>query len=89
MKLEPLDSSYFHSKTFFGDDGFQNMFVYQATFNTLEFKKDKGTDYVIGWKSIGLFESQLLLLHGTFLTNIRYLGYKIEMQFNNTPLVVE
>ena len=40
------------------------MFVYQPTFNTLELKKDKDTDYVIGWKSKGLFESKLLLLHG-------------------------
>ena len=32
---------------FFGDDGSQNMFVYKPTFNTLEFKKDKGVDYVI------------------------------------------
>ena len=33
------------------------MLVYQPTFNTLELKKDKGTGYVIGFKSKGLFES--------------------------------
>ena len=60
----------------FGDDGFKNMFVYQPTLNTFEFKKDKGTDYVIGWKSNGLFESKFLLLHGAFLPNIIILDTK-------------
>ena len=48
MKLEAFDSSYFQGKNFFGGDVFQNMFVYQPIFNTLESKKDKGTGYVIG-----------------------------------------
>ena len=35
-ELQMFDSSYFHGKTFFfGDDGFQNMFVYQETLDTL------------------------------------------------------
>ena len=36
-ELQVFDSSYFHGKTFFffGDDGFQNMFVYQETLDTL------------------------------------------------------
>ena len=45
--------------TLFGDDSFQNIFVYQTTFNMLELKKDKITDYVIDWKSKGLFECKL------------------------------
>ena len=68
------------------------MFVYQPTFNTLELKKDKGTDYVIVWKLKGLFKSKLLPLHGAFEANIKYFGYKMGMQFSNlsnTPLVVE
>ena len=89
MKLQVFYSSYFHGKNYFGDDGFQNMFVYQVTFNTLELIKDKSTDYVIGWKSKVLFESKLLPLHGAFLPNIKYFYYKIGMQFSNTPLVVE
>ena len=48
--LEAFDSSCFHGKNLFGDDGFQNIFVYQPTFNTLELKKDKGTEFVIDWK---------------------------------------
>ena len=31
------------------------MSVYQPTLNTLEFKKDNGTDYVVGWKSEGVY----------------------------------
>ena len=37
-----LDRIYFIS-----NDGSQNMFVYQPTLDTLELKKDKGTDYVL------------------------------------------
>ena len=58
MKLEALHLNCFHRKFFFGDDGFQNMFVYQPTFNMLELKIDIGTEYVTGWKSKALFESK-------------------------------
>ena len=64
------------------------MFVYQPTFNMLELQKDKGTYYVIGWKSKSLFESKLFSLNGAFLSNIKCFGYKIRIQFNNTPLGV-
>ena len=46
------------------------MFVCQPIFNMLELKKEKGTDYVIGWKPKGSYESKLLLSHGLFLFNI-------------------
>ena len=58
----------------FGDDCFHNMFAYQPTFNTIELKKDKGTNYVTCWKSKGLFEFKLLPLHGAFLSNIKHFG---------------
>ena len=61
------------------------MFIYQTAFNTLDLKIDKGTDYVTGWKSKDLFESNLLL----FLPNVKYFGYKIGIQLKKTPLVVE
>ena len=89
LKLEEFDSRYFHGNDFFGDDGFQNMFAYQPTFNTLELKQDKGTNYVVGWNSKGLFESKILPLHGAFLPYIKYFGYKIGIQLNNNRLVVE
>ena len=34
LKFQPFDSSYFQGKIFFGDDGFQNTFVYQPVSNT-------------------------------------------------------
>ena len=40
-------------------------------------KKGKSADYVIGWKSKDLFESKLLTLHDTFLSNIKHFGRKI------------
>ena len=51
--------------------------------------QDKGTDYVIGWKSKGLSKFKLLPLYGTFLPSIKYIGYKIGIQLNNSPLVAE
>ena len=74
-----FDLNCFLWQSFFGDNGFKNIFVYQATFYTLELQIDKGTDYVICWKSKGLVESKLLPLHVTLLPKIKYFGYKIEM----------
>ena len=54
----------------------------------MNLKIDKGTGYVTGWKSKGLLELKLPLLH-VFLPNIRYFKYKTGIQFNKTPLVVE
>ena len=34
-------------KYFTSNDGSQKMFFHQLTLNTLELKKDKGTDYVL------------------------------------------
>lgn len=65
------------------------MFVYQPVFNTLRLKQDKGTEYITAWKSKGLFKSRLHPWHNTFLSNIKRLGHKIGIQFNNTALIVE
>ena len=81
MKLQAFNSSYFYGKNCFGDDDSQiMMLVYYSTLNTLELKEDKGTDYVVGWTSKGLFKSKLLPLHGAFLPNIKYIGHKIGIQ---------
>ena len=55
IKLQTHDFHHTLGKNVFGDDGFQNVFFYQPTVNTLELKEDKGTDYVVGWKSKGIF----------------------------------
>ena len=51
MKLQTYDLSYLLGKSFFGDYGFQNMFVYQPSLRTLQLKKDNEIDYVISCKS--------------------------------------
>ena len=38
----------------------------QPTLDTLELKKDKGTDYVITWKSKGVYNSKLKSLYTAF-----------------------
>ena len=38
-KMQIFDLSCFLGQKIFGDDGFQNMFVYQRTFSTLDIKK--------------------------------------------------
>ena len=45
---------------FTSNDGCQNMVVHQPIFNTLGLKIDKGTEYIIGWKSKGLCNSKLI-----------------------------
>ena len=59
---------------------FQNVFVYQPTFNTSQLKEGKGTEYVTGWKSKGLYVSKITPLCTVFLRNIKRFGYKIGIQ---------
>ena len=49
------DCKFFLGRIYFtSNDGFQNMFFYQQTLDTLKLKKDHGTDCVLGWKSKGV-----------------------------------
>ena len=52
-------------------------------------KIGKGTEYIIGQKSKGLYNSKLIKLHSAFLPKVKYFGNKIGIQFNHTPLVME
>ena len=46
------DYYFFSGRIYFtSNDESQNTFVYQPTLDTLELKKDKGTDYILSWKS--------------------------------------
>ena len=47
---------------FTSNDGSQDTFVYQLTLDLLELKKDKGTDYVLSWKSNGVYNSKIMPL---------------------------
>ena len=54
------DYNFFLGRIYFtSNDGSQNTFVHQPTFDTLELKKDKGTDYVLSWKSKTVYDSNI------------------------------
>ena len=72
----------------FDDNGFQNMFVYQPTLNTLELRVDKRFD-VVGWKSKAVFNSKVALSNTAFLHNITLSEYAIGTLFNKSISVVE
>ena len=63
-------------KSFFGDEGSQNMFAYQPTLNALELKEDKGTGYVVDWKSKGFYTSKLKPSYTAVFHSIKLFGYR-------------
>ena len=88
VKLQTHNLSHFLGRNVFGDDYFQNMFVYGSAFSMLGLKGGKGTDYVIGWKLNGLYAFKLKPLYTAFLCNIKLSGYWIGIQFNKSVLIV-
>ena len=64
-------------------------FFYQPTLDTLELKKDKGTDYFLSWKSKGVYNSKLKLLYTAFLHSIKHSEYRTGIKFDKNPLAVE
>ena len=65
------------------------MFVYQPTLDMLELKKDKRTDYVLSWKSKGVYTSRIKPLYTTFLHGIKLSGYKMRIKFDKDLLAIE
>ena len=74
---------------FTSNDESQNTFAYQPTLCTLELKKDKGTDYVLSWKSNGVSNFKLKPLYTIFLNSIKLSEYRIGIKFDKDPLAVE
>ena len=68
---------FLRQNVFTSNDGSQNTFVYQPTLDTLELKKDKGTDYVLSWKSNGVYNSKLKPLYTAFLHSIKLSEYRM------------
>ena len=84
------DYNFFLRRIYFtSNDGSQNTFAYQPTLDTLELIKDKTTNYILSWKSNGVFNSKLRPLYTTFLNNIKLSEYRIRIKFDNNPLTVE
>ena len=59
------------------NDKSQSMMVCQPKLDTLQLKKDKGTDYVLKWKSKELCTSNLKPLYNAFLHSIKLSGYRM------------
>ena len=66
----------------------KNQFFYQRTFKTIKYK-DIWAEYVTSQTSKRVYNSSIDALNNDFLPKIKYFGYKVGIQFNNTPLVVE
>ena len=65
--------SFFLGRIYFtSDHGSQNIFVYQTIINVLELKKGKSAEYIISWKSKGVYNFELIALHGAFLPNVKF-----------------
>ena len=66
------------------------MFVYQPTPNVLRLKKkDKGTDYLLNWKSKRIYSFKLTPLYSTFLNRTNLSVYRTGIKFNNSVFIVE
>ena len=74
---------------FKSNDGSQNTFIYHPSLQTLELKKDKGTDYILSWKSNRVYNSKLKSLYTAFLHSIKLSGYIIIIEFDKDLLAVE
>ena len=85
-RLQTHNLGYFLRKNCFDDEGFQSIFVYQPAFNVLELKKDQDTDYILSWKSNGVYTSKLKQLHTAFLQSIKLSGYKVRIKFNKNKI---
>ena len=84
VKLQIRDLSYFLGKIFFGDNNFQNMFIFQPTRNMLELK-----EFVIGQKSTEVYTSKLKSLYADFLHGMKLSGYKAKIKFDKGYLAIE
>ena len=89
VELQTDDLSCFLGKNLFGDRCFQNIFVYQPTLNTLELKDNKGTNYVIGWKSKGVYTSKFIPLCTASFHSIKVSGCKIVIKVSTCIVAME
>ena len=84
-QLQTFDFSYFLGKNYFVDDAFQNVFIYQPSFNMLDINQVNGECNVSVWKSKWTYTFNLVPFHdlAPFIKNF---DNKIRLQFNNSIL---
>ena len=64
-------------------------FVYQPTLDALVLRKDKGADYVLSWKSKGVYNSKLKPLYPAFLNSMKLSKYRTGIKFDKDLLAVK
>ena len=74
---------------FASDDGSQNMAIFQQTLDMLGLKKDQLIDYILGWKSKGVYISELKPLYAAFSYSIKLARYRMGIKFDKDPLAVK
>ena len=58
-KLKTFDSSYFHGKNYFDEDGNQNYYIFQPISKYLKVAYVNNITYVLSWKSRGLNDGKI------------------------------
>ena len=83
------DYNFFLGRIYFTrNDRSLNTFAYQPTLDALELKKEKCTDYVLTWKSKGVFISKLKPFILPSCTT-KFSKYKTGMKFDKDLLSIE
>ena len=59
MKHLPVDSSCFHGKSYFEDDGIKNYLVFQPIYKYFKMVANTNTCQVTSWKSKGMFDESI------------------------------
>ena len=63
------------------------MFAYQSKFRTINFYNTR-TEYVISWRSKGLYTINIIPINNDHLLNMKYVSKRIALQFDSILLVV-
>ena len=89
-KLKTFDSSYFHGKNYFDEDGNQNYYIFQPISKYLKVIYVNDINYVLSWKSRGLNEAKIESIKtNNYSLNPRMDHYdmsKIRIQFDGSFL---
>ena len=78
--------SNFIGKSHFEKDGTQNYLVFQPIFRYFKVITINNTDYILSWKSKGLFAKTVNPPTASFSTSINYVSNKIRVKFNGSCL---
>ena len=85
-----IDSSYFHGKNYFDEDGNQNYYIFQPISKYLKVACVNDINYILSWKSRGLNDVKIESIKtNNYLLNLcidHYDMRKIRIKFNGSFL---